>query len=72
MTSHVIESLRLPEPELIAEFLGDPEDRIDSPTPAQAQLAVKRIVTGLFGEAIASRAAAGIRADAPGAGRAPE
>ncbi len=35
LTSHVIESLRLPEPELIAEFLGDPEDLIESPTPAQ-------------------------------------
>ena len=35
LTSHVIESLRLPEPQLIAEFLGDPEDLIDSPTPAQ-------------------------------------
>ncbi|HKK08661.1 MAG TPA: 2-oxoacid:acceptor oxidoreductase family protein, partial [Gemmatimonadota bacterium] len=36
LTSHVIESLRLPEPELIREFLGDPADRILSPTPAQA------------------------------------
>jgi len=35
LTSHVIESLRLPEPELIAEFLGSPDDVIDSPTPAQ-------------------------------------
>lgn len=35
LTSHVIESLRLPEPQLIAAFLGDPEDMIDSPTPAQ-------------------------------------
>ena len=35
LTSHVIESLRLPEPELIREFLGDPSDIIDSPTPAQ-------------------------------------
>ena len=35
LTSHVIESLRLPEPPLIAEFLGSPDDMIESPTPAQ-------------------------------------
>ncbi len=35
LTSHVIESLRLPGPELVREFLGDPADRIPSPTPAQ-------------------------------------
>ncbi len=35
LTSHVIESLRLPERELIREFLGDPADIIESPTPAQ-------------------------------------
>jgi pyruvate-ferredoxin/flavodoxin oxidoreductase len=35
LTSHVIESLRLPESELVREFLGDPADRILSPTPAQ-------------------------------------
>ncbi len=35
LTSHVIESVRLPERELIREFLGDPSDRIESPTPAQ-------------------------------------
>jgi pyruvate-ferredoxin/flavodoxin oxidoreductase len=35
LTSHVIESLLLPERELIKEFLGDPGDIIDSPTPAQ-------------------------------------
>jgi len=35
LTSHVLESLRLPEPALIAEFLGDPGDTIESPTPAQ-------------------------------------
>jgi pyruvate-ferredoxin/flavodoxin oxidoreductase len=34
----------------------------------QTQLAVKRIVTGLFGEAVASRAAAASRTEAPGAG----
>ncbi len=35
LTSHVIETLRLPEPELIKQYLGDPADLIDSPTPAQ-------------------------------------
>jgi pyruvate-ferredoxin/flavodoxin oxidoreductase len=35
LTSHVLESLNLPEPELIREFLGDPADVIESPTPAQ-------------------------------------
>ncbi|MBI4501500.1 MAG: 2-oxoacid:acceptor oxidoreductase family protein [Gemmatimonadetes bacterium] len=35
LTSHIIESVRLPEPDLIREYLGDPADLIDSPTPAQ-------------------------------------
>ncbi len=35
LTSHVLESLRVPEPELIRRYLGDPSDRIPSPTPAQ-------------------------------------
>lgn len=35
LTSHVIEDVRLPEPELIREYLGDPADMIDAPTPAQ-------------------------------------
>ena len=35
LTSHVIESIRLPEPALIKEYLGDPKDVIDCPTPAQ-------------------------------------
>jgi pyruvate-ferredoxin/flavodoxin oxidoreductase len=35
LTSHVIESVLLPERELIKEYLGDPADLIDSPTPAQ-------------------------------------
>ncbi|MHC5012227.1 MAG: 2-oxoacid:acceptor oxidoreductase family protein, partial [Planctomycetota bacterium] len=35
LTSHVIESCRLPEPELVKEYLGDPADIITSPTPAQ-------------------------------------
>jgi pyruvate-ferredoxin/flavodoxin oxidoreductase len=35
LTSHVIETLLLPERELIKEYLGDPSDLIESPTPAQ-------------------------------------
>jgi len=35
LTTHLIESLMLPERELIAEYLGKPEDIIETPTPAQ-------------------------------------
>lgn len=35
LTSHVIETLQLPEAELVKEFLGNPSDIIESPTPAQ-------------------------------------
>ena len=35
LTTHLIESLMLPERELIAEYLGSPNDEIDTPTPAQ-------------------------------------
>lgn len=35
LTTHLIETLRIPERELIAEFLGCPDDLIDTPTPAQ-------------------------------------
>jgi pyruvate-ferredoxin/flavodoxin oxidoreductase len=35
LTSHVIESMRLPERDLIRDYLGDPSDMIESPTPAQ-------------------------------------
>ncbi len=35
LTSHVIESVLLPERELVKAFLGDPADLIESPTPAQ-------------------------------------
>ena len=35
LTSHVIESIRLPERELIKEYLGDPADMIETPTAAQ-------------------------------------
>lgn len=35
LTTHLIESLQIPERELIKEFLGRPDDIIDTPTPAQ-------------------------------------
>jgi pyruvate-ferredoxin/flavodoxin oxidoreductase len=35
LTSHIIETARIPEEALIREYLGDPSDIIDSPTPAQ-------------------------------------
>jgi len=35
LTTHLIESLLLPERDLIAEYLGKPEDMIETPTPAQ-------------------------------------
>jgi pyruvate-ferredoxin/flavodoxin oxidoreductase len=35
LTTHLIESLLLPERDLIAEYLGKPEDIIDTPTAAQ-------------------------------------
>jgi pyruvate-ferredoxin/flavodoxin oxidoreductase len=35
LTSHVIETLLLPERDLIKEYLGDPADLIESPTPSQ-------------------------------------
>ncbi|MBM3267031.1 MAG: 2-oxoacid:acceptor oxidoreductase family protein [Candidatus Sericytochromatia bacterium] len=35
LTSHVVESVRLPEPALVRAYLGDPADLIDAPTPAQ-------------------------------------
>jgi pyruvate-ferredoxin/flavodoxin oxidoreductase len=38
LTTHLIESALLPERELVQEFLGRPDDIIDTPTPAQAML----------------------------------
>ncbi len=35
LTTHLIETMRAPERELIAEYLGKPEDIIETPTPAQ-------------------------------------
>jgi len=35
LTTHLIESLLLPERDLIAEYLGKPDDIIQTPTPAQ-------------------------------------
>ncbi len=38
LTTHLIESLMLPERELVADYLGLPEDIIECPTPAQRML----------------------------------
>jgi pyruvate-ferredoxin/flavodoxin oxidoreductase len=38
LTTHLIESVLLPERELVAEYLGRPEDIIPCPTPAQRLL----------------------------------
>ncbi len=38
LTTHVIEPLMVPERELIAEFLGRPDDMIECPTPAQKMI----------------------------------
>ncbi len=38
LTSHSIQPVRLPEPEAVRCFLGDPGDWIDCPTPAQKLL----------------------------------
>jgi pyruvate-ferredoxin/flavodoxin oxidoreductase len=38
LTTHLIESLMLPERELIAEYLGRPDDIIETPTPSQRVL----------------------------------
>ncbi len=38
LTTHLIESLQVPERQLIKEYLGAPEDMIDCPTPAQKMI----------------------------------
>jgi pyruvate-ferredoxin/flavodoxin oxidoreductase len=38
LTTHLIESVRVPERELIAEYLGRPDDIIDTPTAAQRMI----------------------------------
>ena len=38
LTTHLIESIQVPERELIAEYLGRPDDIIECPTPAQKML----------------------------------
>jgi pyruvate-ferredoxin/flavodoxin oxidoreductase len=38
LTTHLIETLVIPERELIQEFLGRPDDIIETPTPAQKML----------------------------------
>ncbi len=50
LTSHVIETIRLPERELVREYLGDPSDIIESPTPAQRMVfgEMRRRIPELF------------------------
>jgi pyruvate-ferredoxin/flavodoxin oxidoreductase len=50
LTTHLIESVKLPERELIAEYLGRPEDLIDTPTAAQRMIygATRRRVPELW------------------------
>ncbi|MEJ2621159.1 MAG: 2-oxoacid:acceptor oxidoreductase family protein [Candidatus Thiodiazotropha sp.] len=38
LTTHLIEPLQVPEREMIAEYLGRPDDEIECPTPAQKLL----------------------------------
>jgi len=38
LTTHLIETLKVPERALVEEFLGRPEDMIDCPTPAQRMM----------------------------------
>ena len=38
LTTHLIESLKVPERELIDEYLGHPDDMIDTPTAAQRMI----------------------------------
>ncbi|MEX0331909.1 MAG: 2-oxoacid:acceptor oxidoreductase family protein [Puniceicoccaceae bacterium] len=38
LTTHLIETMLVPERELIAEYLGRPDDVIDTPTPAQEMI----------------------------------
>ncbi|MBI4809713.1 MAG: 2-oxoacid:acceptor oxidoreductase family protein [Nitrosomonadales bacterium] len=38
LTTHLIEPMQVPERELIAEYLGNADDLIDTPTPAQQML----------------------------------
>ncbi|MDK9724007.1 MAG: 2-oxoacid:acceptor oxidoreductase family protein [Sterolibacteriaceae bacterium MAG5] len=38
LTTHLIESARLPERALVAEYLGKPDDIIDTPTPGQQMI----------------------------------
>jgi pyruvate-ferredoxin/flavodoxin oxidoreductase len=38
LTTHLIEPMMVPEKELIAEYLGEADDLIDTPTPAQQML----------------------------------
>ncbi|MCF8149667.1 MAG: 2-oxoacid:acceptor oxidoreductase family protein [Sulfuritalea sp.] len=50
LTTHLIESALLPERELVAEYLGKPDDLINTPTPAQQMLfgATRRRVPAIW------------------------
>jgi len=50
LTTHLIEPLQVPERELIAEFLGRPDDMIECPTPAQKMIygATRRRVPAIW------------------------
>jgi len=50
LTSHTIETFRRPERELVKEYLGDPSDLIESPTPAQQMVfgEMRRRIPELF------------------------
>jgi len=38
LTTHLLETVRVPERELVVEYLGAPDDEIECPTPAQKML----------------------------------
>ena len=50
LTTHLIESIQVPERELIAEYLGRPDDIIPTPTPAQRIIygETRRRIPGLW------------------------
>lgn len=50
LTTHLIESLYLPERNLIRDFLGRPDDIIDTPTPAQkSSMEISAVVSRKYG-----------------------
>ena len=50
LTTHLIESLYLPERNLIRDFLGRPDDIIDTPTPAKkSSMEISAVVSRKYG-----------------------